>query len=99
VWADSRDVLLFEVTGTNNALGILQASVGPVLAYEGYGRFCLRVEESGTSYYLPWIPITIRNLVVPVPLELEGKFEVVVEAEPGLSITFNQQRIRDLDDI
>lgn len=92
-------MLLFEVTGNNNALGILQASVGPPLAYEGYGRFCLRVEESGTSYYLPWIPITIRNLVVPVPLELDGKFEVIIEAEPGLSIVFTQQRTRRLDDI
>lgn len=53
--------------------------------------------SDGSSSYLPWIPITVRNLAIPVPKDLKDRYEIIYEMNPGFSYQSEIVKPKDLD--
>lgn len=60
----------------------------PDIVIPSYGRLALRLSLDSNICYLPWIPINIVPLAVPIPNEIRRDYEVVLQPRIGQNLTF-----------
>lgn len=77
----------FECTTIPGWASFYSSLNGPELYHPPLGRYCLRLQRGGVTAYLPWIPITVNNMVQPdySAFNLESP-EILVHASPGVTI-------------
>lgn len=76
---DLRDVIV--VTGglPDQGQNLILSASGPSIVSPAYGRICLRLVIDGADYFTPWVTINIQPFILPIPRDLRGRYEPVLQ--------------------
>ena len=98
-FADFREAVLVTSDAPTVDKSVVPSANGPDIVVPQYGRVCLRFEVEGTSYFTPWVAVTVSPLLIPIARDIRREYEVIVESNTGQALTFEVINASDLDRI
>lgn len=97
VWGEADEILIVTALPPRDWQSLEFSDEGPPIAIEPYGKVSFELMVDGMAIFTPWIHITVSPMVIPVPKEFTGKYEVFQSAAPGQTLTFEVSEVKDLD--
>lgn len=96
-WADPDDFVVVSVSGAVPGQDLVFSDEGAPIAPRAYARIAFELSVDGSTVRLPWIPVTVDSLVIPVPKEIGDFANIVVHAAPGVAVSLERVEAKDFE--